>query len=434
MNENNAIALPEIEEAPKKAGPIPICPQELKEAKDSFGIVTTLLLSKGEGKNGPKTFYAHFLMNMHIQWTNWISGRPMESAGVSITDKLNLYINPTFWNSRSVRGKMELLEHEIEHIVFKHIMRSKDYIDTSKNAQGRHKCANIAMDANINENKKTLTDELPGSVTIKRLNEELKKMNSKHVLDIADPWEVHYEKLIQAAKENPNKSGSGEGFGDPVDDHSTWGESTENKEIAEGLVRDAANKAQAATGVGNMSAHLLREIADMNKASVNWQREMRQFATSALRYDFEKTRNRRNRRYGVVQPGRRKKPMLKIAVCLDSSGSVSDDSFTQFFAEVAEIHKMGIEIVVIDADSGVAAVYDFDPKKPHKRYGSGGTAYSPAINKAVELKVDAIIYCGDMDASDTPSCPGVPFMWAVVGTQNPPGNFGRVVRITERKK
>ncbi len=435
MNDN-AIALPEIIEE-KKNGPLALCPIALREAKESYGIVLTMLLSTGGGNKSAKTFYAHFLMNMNLQWTNWLGGRPMETAGVSITDKLNLYINPTFWNKQTGKAKQELLEHEIEHIVFKHISRSKDYIDLGKNSAGRLKCANISMDAGINENKPNITADGFG-VTYERLNKQLEEIKSRYRVGPDEPWETTYEKLMQAAKENPNKGEGGEGFGDPIDDHSTWAESTENKEVAEGLVRDASNKAQNATGIANMPQHMLKEIADMNKASVNWQREMRQFATSALRYDFTRTRNRRNRRdiygEGLRLSGRKKKPQLKIAVCLDSSGSVGDDAFAQFFAEVAEIHKMGIEIVCIDADTGVAAVYDFDPKKPHKRYGNGGTSYQAAITKAVELKVDAIAYMGDMDSSDRPNNPGIPFMWVVVGNQNPPGDFGRIVRITERKK
>jgi predicted metal-dependent peptidase len=236
-----------------------------------------------------------------------------------------------------------------------------------------------------------------------------------------------------ACKENPDKNGNGEGFGDPTDDHGVWAESTESKEVAEGIIRDAANKAQQATGIGNMPSDMLREIANMNKASVNWKRELRQFFSSALNYEFTKTRNRRNRRYGVVQPGRKKKPQLNIAVCVDSSGSVSDASFTQFFAEITEISKMEIEITILDADCQVQSVYKFDPKKQVQRTGAGGTAYGPAITKAKELGVDGIVYFGDFDCADTPEDPGLPFLWAGVGNQPAPASFGKVIRVLEKQ-
>lgn len=417
-----------IEEAatvlPQAKGPVAICPEELRRAQESFSTIITILLNSGGALKTPKTFYAHFLMKMNTTW-----GNKVPTAGVNITDKINLFINPTFWNSLDYNQQIELIEHEIRHIVYLHPLRAKDYISTEKNAGGRFKCANIAMDANINDDLKNLCRDL--GVTIPRLNKQLKEMGSRFQLDINDPWEVHYEKLMQAAKENPDQGdGDGEGFGDPIDDHGIWNEGTSSKEVAEAIIKDAANKAQAATGIGNMPQDMLTEISNMNKASVNWQRELRLFATSALRYDFLRTRSRRNRRYGVIQPGRKKKPKLSIAVCVDSSGSVCDNSFSQFFAEIGEIYKMDIAITVIDADCEVQSVYEYDPKKPPQRTGRGGTAYQPAITKAMELEVDAIVYFGDMDAADTPIDPKVPFLWAVVGGQNPPASFGKTIRVT----
>ena len=413
----------------KNQAPVKFTNADLKKATDSMSLVTTLLLTGTStfGLNAydkSKSFYAHFLNKMAVQWSN-----KLPTAGVSITDKINFYINPVFFNTLDPLQQIELVEHEIEHIVYLHPIRAKDYISTEKNAQGRFRCANIAMDAYINENKPNLCKDL--GVTYQRLNEQLKEMGSPFTVSGNDPWEVNYEKLMQAAKDNPNKDGSGDGFGDPVDDHSQWGEGDGkiSKEVAEGIVRDAANKAQAATGAGNMPSHLLSQISELNRSNVNWKRELRKFFVNSLKFNFERTRNRRNRRYGLVQPGRRKKPNLHVAVCVDSSGSVCNESFSRFFAEISTIADMGVEMTVIDADCGVAAVYKYDKKKPVQRHGNGGTMYIPAINKALELKVDGIIYFGDGDSADTPTNPKIPFLWALVGDQDAPGDFGSIVRV-----
>lgn len=394
----------------------PLCPEETAKAKEDLSIVTTLLLSPGAGTHSAKTFYAHFLMRMNTLFTNRVP-----TAGVSITDKLNLYINPTFFNALTFQQKMELIEHEIEHIVYMHPIRAKDYIGAGYNSN-THKLFNIATDAGINENKPHLAKDL--GVTFARLNEELKKLGSKDVVGPENPSEITYDILKRNQIEE-----KGAGL-ETSDDHSTWDESTENREVAEAVIRDTANKAQAATGVGNMPEGMLREIANMNKATVNWRRQLHQAATSAQRYLFERTRNRRNRRYGIIQPGRKKKPKLKIITIGDSSGSVCDEAYAQYFAEIGEIQKAtDADIFVIDADCEVQDMYEYDPKKVVKRTGYGGTAYQPAISKAKELGADLIIYFGDMDAADVPVDPGIPFIWAVVGQQNPPGNFGKVVRV-----
>lgn len=402
--------------------PQPLCPLATKKAQEDLGIITTLLLTPGNGTSSPKSFYAHFLMRMNVVYTN-----KLPTAGVSVTDKLNLYINPDFFNSLDVEQKKELIEHEVEHIIYKHPLRAKDYIGDGYNSN-THKLFNIASDAYINNDKPHLTKDL--GVTYDRLNKELKQLGSKDTVGPENPSEVTYEILKRNQLEADGKGGC-----QTSDDHSTWDESTENREIADAIIKDAANKAQAATGVGNMPEGILREISNMNKATVNWKRELRQFFVHSLKYDFERTRTRRNRRDihngDLIQmPGRRKKPQLSVAVCVDSSGSVCDDAFAQFFAEIGAIADMGVEITVLDADCEVQSIYKYDKTKKVERTGRGGTAYGPAINKAKELGVDGIIYFGDFDCADTPTDPKIPFLWAGVGNQPAPASFGKVVRVT----
>jgi predicted metal-dependent peptidase len=422
------------EAAAKKENPM-YTNADLRKAQESLSIVTSLLLT-GLGKfevgqyDKSKSFYAHFLNKMKIEWTN-----KLPTAGVSITDKINLYINPLFFNSLDPMQKIELIEHEIEHIIFLHPIRAKDYISTEKNAGGRFKCANISMDAYINENKPNLCKDL--GVTYERLNKQLKEMGSIFRVSPNDPWEVNYEKLMQAAKDNPDKGEGGEGFGDPVDDHSQWGESTGqvSKEVAEGIVRDAANKAQAATGAGNMPSNMLGAISELNKSKVNWKTVFRRFVARALRFDFERTRNRRNRRYGLIQPGKRKKPQLSVFVLGDESGSMGDDQVAQAYAEIDAIAEQGIAVQYIAMDAEASEPIEYKKGMGLKRTRCGGTIYGSGIDLAKKYKPDLIIVIGDFDSADTPNNPGIPLLWVGVGTnQKPPADFGSVVYVNTTEK
>jgi predicted metal-dependent peptidase len=411
-----------------KAAPKPLCPLSIKKAQEDLSIVTTLLLSPGSGASSPKTFYAHFLMRMNVVFTNFVGGREMNTLGVSITDKINLYVNSDYFNSLDYEAKIDVVEHEVEHVVYMHPLRAKDYIGSGLN-DNTHMLFNYSTDANINQSKLKSANKYSW-VTIDGLNKQLQQKGSSDRLNENDAAEVHYE-ILKKNFMNPDEDGSGKGM---ADDHGVWSESTGSKEVAEAIIRDTANKAQSATGIGNMPEGMLREISNMNKASVNWRRQLHQAATSALRYDFLRTRNRRNRRDiygdGLRLQGRKKKPKLRIISIGDSSGSVSDEAYAQYFAEIGEIQKAtDAEILIIDADCAVQDVYAYDPKAVVKRTGYGGTAYSPGIEKAKELGADLIIYFGDMDSADTPTDPGIPFIWAVVGPQNPPANFGRTVRV-----
>ena len=95
-------------------------------------------------------------------------------------------------------------------------------------------------------------------------------------------------------------------------------------------------------------------------------------------------------------------------------------------------------ITVIEADCSIQNVWEFDKNKLKAFKGRGGTAYSPAFEKCKELAVDAIIYFGDMDSSDSPKDPKIPVLWAVTeqygNFQKPPAKFGMITHIKLNKK
>jgi predicted metal-dependent peptidase len=232
-------------------------------------------------------------------------------------------------------------------------------------------------------------------------------------------------------KKNQDVNDDSSGYGETVDDHTPWAESTANEAMAKSIVAKTGNEASQAAGIGNTPEEMLRQIQKLSKSLVNWKQQLRQFFANALKADHEKTRNRRNRRYGLLQSGRRKKQKLKIAMCMDSSGSVDDASFAQVFSELDSIVASGdVEVICLDADCQVAAIYDYKKGMKAERKGNGGTAYSPAITKAVELGVDGIIYGGDFDCADTPENPKMPFLWLGINTKSPaPAKFGKVIYV-----
>lgn len=414
----------------------PLDPVKVNLAKEAFSIATTLLLSpRGTGRGGDKAFYANFLMRMNVEFVNQVDGYPIKTAAVNITDQINFYVNPEFFLSLGYDGceeQQELIVHEIEHIVYLHPLRGKELLEKSANQQNDHHLFNLTCDAAINLNLPNLTAN--HGVTFDRLNEEIKKYKTRIRLSEKDVAETNFWKLRQFQEEQGENlpKNAGQGAGGESDDHGMWGQGdAASEEVAKAMIKDATNKAVEATGAGNLPSHIAKQVQELNKSVVNWKKELNQFAVRSLKYESEGTRNKVNRRFGYYNPGKRKKSKVKLAVCVDSSGSVGDDAFTQFFAEIEKIVSMGVEVTVIDADCSVAAVYDYKKGKGAKRYGSGGTAYQPAISKAKELKVDGIIYFGDMDSADKPKNPNVPFLWCIVGKQSPPATWGKKVYIEE---
>jgi predicted metal-dependent peptidase len=390
--------------------------------------ITSLLFSE--------PFYGHLISRMRIS-----KSKEVPTAGVYITDKINLVYNEEWLMNLDVVDIAKILKHECGHILQEHIPRAKQIGAVSKEM---HKRFNLATDATINiADLKSVVDKI-GGVTVAKLNEMMQGMidqanakdNGKRMfMPMGDGQiaEYYYNRINQFADENPDLLGEGMP-GDTTDDHGVWDKSDGNEEMLKEVAKDAVNNAvKQAGGIGNVPGDIASLINEMNKSQVNWKQQLRQFYVNSLKSQRMSTRKRRNRRYGILQPGVKKKPELHLGLCVDTSGSVSDAELAMFWAEMSAIHGCGVKVTVIEADCSVQNVYEFNPKKTPDFKGRGGTAYNPAIKKAVELKVDGILYCGDFDASDKPENPKKPFLWVGVRKSPPPADFGKVIYLEELK-
>lgn len=347
-----------------------------------------------------KVFYGHFL-----QAARRIPDPKLPApAGINITDGINLYYNPTLWVKFTLSEQAAILEHEVLHIVFDHVLGRVG--DKDK------KLWNIAADAVVNQ----YISGLPAGCVYPKT----------YGLPNGENAEWYYAKLKQMFP--PDKQ-PGQGT---LDDHGKWEESNANAnpEGAKALVRDALQMAKNRS-CGNMPGHISELLDKYGQSVVNWKTVLRQFVYASINAAKKKTRKRSNRRYGLIYPGKRKDQYAHIAVLQDVSGSVSDESIKQYYAELgAMCRALPIKVTVVEADCEVTQVFEFDPKKPVTIKGRGGTAYQPAFDKATELDVDAAIYMGDMDTSDTPTKPRYPVLWATVQGGKPPVTWGKRVKIT----
>lgn len=419
-------------------------------------------------------FFANLIMLFNRVYVD--DNHPVKTAAVSITDKINLYIYPKYfenpfnipelteeqkeeakerlgeeydkwleeYNSRIQaakkvenptqelihRAQEVILIHECLHIINEHIPRFKK-IDTkigntkySFNAQA----ANIAMDTAINQlHKIEETVDLFGGITLNAFKEMIEDEN---VLP-NETFEYYFNKMKQNAEKLIKKYGDGLEKMPTQDDHNQWGEGGENGEYQKEVIKNAVKKAEKNTGVGHISGEIQLLINQLFESKINWKQELRRFMQGFIKYTKKVSRAKRHRRYGIIFPGKKKKYHAHIAVAIDTSGSMSDEDLKRCFTEIHKIASTtDIQLTVIEADSNVTQVYPFDPKKEISVKGRGGTAYQPAFDKAIELGVNGIIYLGDMDAFDTPTDPNIPTLWGVIGSkQTPPGNFGKAIYI-----
>jgi len=125
----------------------------------------------------------------------------------------------------------------------------------------------------------------------------------------------------------------------------------------------------------------------------------------------------------------------RIALAVDTSGSIDESLLKRFAAEVAAVLVQSeplLRLIVCDAD--VHQIHDLSGREGAKMLrefmfrGGGGTDFRPAIAEAAKWKPDLLIYLTDLegDAGDEPA---FPVLWAVPeGKAEAP--WGKIVELS----
>lgn len=365
-------------------------------------------------------FYAELVLQMDRVVTHRVP-----TAGVCIKNRVQLYVNPTYFESKSPEEQVAILKHECQHILNDHITRSRelapevyahkptdDPIDGMING-AKHKLINIACDCSIN-------DGIPG-IPAESVFAKSFKLKSGELME----W------YVENLKDNEDLKGLTH-----FDNHSLWNESEGSKEELKEKLKRAVNEAASKTrAAGRMTANEELLVERMNYKPKDWKSDLKRFAARAIETALQSSKKKRNRRYGIMYPGVIKEELLHIGVAIDTSGSVSDEALCQFMAEVGNIAKYAT-VTVVEADSEVKNAYLFDPKKQYKVAGRGGTAYQPAFDYFTnETDVDGVIYFGDMDNfGEVLTKPKYPVLWAIIGNQSPPADWGAKTQVEVKLK
>ena len=395
-------------------------------------------LTEKFGDEIPEEATAQLAEMENVDWDERLTKMKEHVAISKFTDEEKKRImNPSTALLEETRDAV--LVHECLHVICFHMARA-EHVDKSigNGQQFNHQALNIAMDCAINQMagiEKSM--RYFGGITL----DSFKNMVGTDDVKANMNWEYYFNIMKQNQDKLKEKYGESlETMPGQGDDHTKWGEGEgQSEEYTKEIVKGAVKKAkEGGNAAGSMSGDIALLIDKLMKSKVNWKSLLRKFMNKSTKFTYKPTRAKRNRRRGImdgvlIKAGFKKEYHGHLAICVDTSGSMSDEDLRRVFSEIKKINDVSNNrLTVIEADSDVTQVYDFDPKKQIKVSGRGGTAYQSAIDKAMELGVSGILYCGDFDAFDTPKDPKIPFMWVGVGCpkgHNPPGKFGDVVYV-----
>jgi intein/homing endonuclease len=219
--------------------------------------------------------------------------------------------------------------------------------------------------------------------------------------------------------------------------HQGWDE-LEKDPVAKEFVKDIMRKAKELCGknYGNIPSDIIEMIEELLKRErpvIPWNHVLRMFCASAMESVLEYTMRRESKRYGT-RPGTRKGDVLNLAVCVDTSGSISSQQLQLFFNEIRWIWKNGAIISIVEADCSVAhGPYAFKGKWNGEVHGRGGTDLEPAL-ALVEGKYDACIYFTDFYAPPVSRVYRIPTLWVLTTELEKdayPAQWGRHIKIED---
>ena len=380
-------------------------------------------------------FFNHLLSGVVRVVTEDISTAAVSFSG----NKIQLLVNESFFikELRSQTNRVAVIKHESLRLLYKHLFR----MDLEKYDRSLF---NIAADLVVNQFIGSW--KLPDSaVTLKSFPDlELRENQT---------LEWYYEKLLKLK----NSSSAGDSFPKSTDalskildktihgDHSHWGISKGAKGQVDAyaaeteldrLIIQARDRTPAkyhGTIPGEINA-LIDSLIESRKPKVDWRRSLKIFASNSRRTHITSTMHRISKRYGT-RPGIKVKQFQKIAVAIDTSGSVSDSDLSIFFGEIDEMHKQGAEITVIECDAEVQRTYNYKGQLPAEVAGRGGTVFDPVFTFLRSNRLthyDGCIYLTDGYADEPTIRPPCPLLWVITADGNAGDHlrFGRTITVS----
>tara|TARA_B100000767_G_scaffold75063_1_gene71636 strand:+ start:1892 stop:3124 length:1233 start_codon:yes stop_codon:yes gene_type:complete len=387
-------------------------------------------------------FYAHFLSGIVRNVTNEI---PTAAVGLNNT-KVTLYINENFFLNEltTFSSRVAVIKHETLHLLLKHLFR----LDLKKYDP---KVFNIAADLVVNQligkwklPKNAVT--LSSFPDLKLAKDESVEWYYKKIHDLKIKLEKSKDNNSSNSKKNTFPHESAKTLEEILrkgthSDHSKWGVSKDNikSENAETELdrlilqtKERISKDQYDLLPQEIKS-LINLYIEKRNPKINWKRALKIFSSSSRRTKIKFTNKRISKRYGT-RPGIRVQRNQKIAVGLDTSGSISNDELILFFNEIHAMWRNGAEIEVIECDDEVQNVYNYNGKFPKFVTGQGGTDFNPVfqhINKERNTIYDGCIYLTDGHAAEPTTKPRCNVFWVITpdGTIGSHLKFGRVLQM-----
>ena len=333
-------------------------------------------------------FYGLFLLGLSKVIDKSVETACVRKRGINC----ELVINPEYWETQDNIQQLNLIQHEIYHIVFQHMFMTPFF----KN----HEVLNVAADCEVNSYLQNLDDTW---IVPSMFNAE-PKLGTK----------TYYDIIISQTPPLIPQGGGGDngsnGLPNTKDDHSSWGkEFQECSDAEKQLIQNQINsqiKTAAEQTIkmrGTIPAEMQAIVDELFKPKprvFDWKAYFRRMLGSIYDINIKKTRRKESIRFPGAA-GIKHKKKVSILVAVDTSGSVNDEELKDFFSEITYIYKAGARITILECDAAISANYEYTGKWTGKVHGRGGTDFQPVIDYYRKNMKDyaALVYFTDGECS-----------------------------------
>lgn len=174
---------------------------------------------------------------------------------------------------------------------------------------------------------------------------------------------------------------------DPIDDHSSWKDFKNlpeaNKQLIknniEAVLKQTAEEVEKMRGTipGELSG-VIEKLREKKPEVFNWKAYFRRMLGSIYDVNIRSTRRKPSKRFEGAA-GIQHKKKVSILVAIDTSGSVCEKELQDFFSEIDYIYKAGARITILECDTDIHNIVEYDGKNLPKIYGRGGTDFNPPV-------------------------------------------------------
>lgn len=352
------------------------------------------------------TFISTILFSLKFSWDSNIP--------TACTDGLSLKFNPDFFRNMSEEERIGVLAHEAWHVAFQHMLRVGDRDFGLWNQATDHVINLMLLSKGYQLPRGGLADP------------KFENMNSDEVY-------THLDQNKQDQSPNFQQDMAPAGGNNPGTITPEEAAKVEQK-ITDTILKATLQSRVNGDDPGTIPGEIERELHKLLYPKLPWNIILQRFMNDLAPLDF--TWRRPNKRFmpEVYLPTLYSETIGHIAIAVDTSGSVTDEQFTDFLTEINSIkeHLQPERLTVIDFDTCIQHVHELgkeDSVHSVKFTGRGGTHIGEVLEWADTHKPLAMVIFTDGYFRKVDLDPGIPIIWIIHsdGIHSFKTDFGKVV-------